>query len=391
MPTGLSPIADDARRHFQKSFGHEPSLVVSAAGRVNLIGEHVDYNGGEALPIAIQRRTAVAIRRNEGERVTRINSGGTGGVLKIDHGRLARRRKWTDYPAGVLDQLIGAGIDVPGLEVAVASDVPSGGGLSSSAALEVAFDFAVRSLLELDTERLALALECQRAERDFVGVPCGAMDQASAACGQAGHALHMSFAPLAVRAVPFAEPILIVDTAVPRSLRGSAYAERVQECAVALEAIRREAPDVSALAAATMDQVMAAAMPDASRRRARHVVSECARVRQAVAVLEAGRPFPGALALASHESLRADYECSSPALDWVVDFAMRQPGISGARLTGAGWGGCAIAFGAGDALQGLEEALPPAFKQAIGHAPRTWLVTADDGARVEGQTGDGRR
>jgi len=384
QPTSATPIANAARRHFAKSFGGDPSLVVSAAGRVNLIGEHVDYNGGEALPIAIQRRTAIAIRRKDGEKVTRINSGGTGGVLKIDHARLARRRKWTDYPAGVLDQLIGAGVDVPGLEVAVASDVPSGGGLSSSAALEVAFDFAVRSLLGLDTEPLALALECQRAERDFVGVPCGAMDQASAACGRAGHALHMAFSPLAVRAVPFAEPILVIDTAVPRSLRGSAYAVRVQECAVALDAIRRVASGVTALAAATLDQVEAAVMPDAPRRRARHVVSECARVRQAVAALELGQPFPGALALASHESLRADYECSSPALDWVVDFAMRQPGVNGARLTGAGWGGCAIAFGSREALLALEEALPASFQQAIGHAPRTWLVTADDGARVEG-------
>ncbi len=376
-------IADEARRHFAMSFGGKPTLVASAAGRVNLIGEHVDYNGGEALPIAIQRRTAVAIRLHDGAKVTHVNSGGTGGVLRIDHARLARRRKWTDYLSGVLDQLIGAGVDVPGLDVAIASDVPSGSGLSSSAALEVSFDFAVRSLLGLDAEPIALALECQRAERQFVGVPCGAMDQLSAACGRAGHALHMRFEPVHVRAVSFTESVLVVDTAVPRSLRGSAYAERVKECGAALAAIQRIAPGVPALAAATMDEVERADMPEVSRRRARHVVAECERVRLVEEVLAAGSRFPGELALASHTSLRDDYGCSSRELDWVVEYAMRMPGVAGARLTGAGWGGCAIVFGEEAALHAVEEALPPAYAQAIGHRPRTWIVSADDGARLE--------
>jgi galactokinase len=377
-------VADDARRHFEKSFGGEPTLVASAAGRVNLIGEHVDYNGGVALPIAIQRRTAVAIRRRDGDaKVTRLNSGGTGGVLRIDHAKLARRRKWTDYPSGVLDQLVGAGIDLPAFDVAVASDVPSGSGLSSSAAIEVAFDFAVRSLLGLDTEPVALALECQRAERQFVGVPCGAMDQLSAACGRQGHALHMQFEPVQVRPVPFTESVLVVDTAVPRSLRGSAYSERVAECAAALAGIQRLAPEVPTLAAATREQVERAEMPDISRRRARHVVSECERVRQVVAALAAGARFPGELALASHRSLREDYDCSSHELDWVVEYAARQPGISGARLTGAGWGGCAIVLGNADALLALQDSLPEQYDRAIGHRPRTWIVSADDGARLE--------
>ncbi|MBA4070648.1 MAG: galactokinase [Gemmatimonas sp.] len=376
-------IADGARRHFAAAFGGEPTLVASAAGRVNLIGEHVDYSGGEALPIAIQRRTAVAVRLRSGAKVTRINSGGTGGVLTIDHARLARRGKWTDYPSGVLDQLVGAGIEVPGLEVAVASDIPSGSGLSSSAALEVAFGFAVRSVLQVPLDAVLLALECQRAERQFVGVPCGAMDQLTAACGRRGHALHLQFGPIQVRAVPFAEQVLVVDTAVPRGLRTSAYTERVQECAVALAAVRQLAPDMPHLAAAMLEQIDRAEMPDVSRLRARHVIAECQRVRDAAAALSAGERFPGHLALASHQSLRDDYECSSRELDWVVEFAMRTPGIAGARLTGAGWGGCAVVFGDAGALAALEEALPGAYAKAIGHRPRAWLVTADDGARLE--------
>ncbi|MEK7240628.1 MAG: galactokinase [Gemmatimonadota bacterium] len=375
--------ASEARQHFTRSFGGEPTLVASAAGRVNLIGEHVDYNGGEALPIAIQRRTSVAVRLRAGDRVTRINSGGTGGVLLLDHGQLRRRKKWTDYPSGVLDQLIGAGIDVPGMEVAVASDIPSGSGLSSSAALEVAFGFAVRSLLGLDTDRVALALLCQRAEREFVGVPCGAMDQLSAACGEPGQALHMGFAPVMVRPVPFAETVLVVDTAVPRSLRGSAYADRVRECAAALAAIQRIAPEVTVLAEATTEQLDRAEMPDVERRRARHVIAECERVRQAVRALEGGARFPGALALESHASLRTDYECSSPELDWVVEYAMRSPGISGARLTGAGWGGCAVVFGEEHALEGVSRSITADYAAAIGNRPRSWLVAADAGARLE--------
>lgn len=376
-------IVDDVRRHFEQSFGGEPTLVVSAAGRVNLIGEHVDYNGGEALPIAIQRRTAVALRARDGARVTRINSGGTGGVLTLDHAKLARRRKWTDYPSGVLDQLIGAAVELPGLEVALASDVPSGSGLSSSAALEVSFDFAVRSLLGLDADRVAMALECQRAEREFVGVPCGAMDQLSAACGVTGHALHMHFAPVAVRPVPFTEHVLVVDSAVPRNLRTSAYADRVAECAAALTAIQRVDPAVATLSAATVDHLASATMTDVQRRRARHVITEGVRVRAVVAALAAGERFPGDLALASHASLRDDYECSSPELDWIVSYAMQRPGIAGARLTGAGWGGCAVVFGELGALEGVASALPAAYVPAMGHKARCWIVSADAGARLE--------
>jgi galactokinase len=376
-------IADDARAFFRASFDGEPTLVVSAAGRVNLIGEHVDYNGGEALPIAIQRRTAVAIRLRNGARTTRINSGGTGGVLTIDHARLKRKRRWTDYPSGVLDQLIGDRIDVPGLDVAVASDVPSGSGLSSSAAIEVAFGFAVQQLLGLDCDTVALALLCQRAERQFVGVPCGAMDQLSAACGVAGHALYMHFAPPDVRPVPFAEHVLVVDSAVPRNLRQSQYGARVTECATALAAVQRIAPQVATLADASLDAVAQAEMTEIERRRARHVVAECGRVRQVVAALAAGERFPGQLALASHQSLRDDYECSSAELDWIVEYAMRARGITGARLTGAGWGGCAVVFGEVGALESLGESLPGDYERAMGHRARTWVVSADSGARIE--------
>lgn len=379
----MSTVARDARRFFVRAFGGEPELVVSAAGRVNLIGEHVDYNGGIALPIAIQRRTAVAIRRHREGRWTRIQSGGNGGVLKIDHAKLARCKRWTDYPAGVLDQLMEAQHDLPGFDVALASNIPSGSGLSSSAALEVGFDFAVRTILGLDTARIPLALECQRAEREFVGVPCGAMDQLSAACGQAGNALHMSFAPVRVHPVPFREKVLVFNTAVPRGVRSSAYRERVAECAEALTAIQRSDPTVATLADASLEQVEVMPMAEVPRQRARHVVTECDRVRRVVDALTAGALFPGELAVESHRSLREAYECSSRELDWVVDTAMQTSGVRGARLTGAGWGGCAIVFGDESALLNLQETLPLHYEATMGHRGRAWLVSADDGVRVE--------
>jgi galactokinase len=370
--------------HFTRAFGGAPTVVVSAAGRVNLLGEHVDYNGGVALPMAIQRRTTVAIRVRPGARVTRINSGGTGGILSLDHAALQRRGRWTDYPSGVLDRLQASGIAVPGLDVALASDIPSGSGLSSSAALEVAFGFAVQQVLGLDVDPVALARLCQEAERQFVGVPCGAMDQMAASCGRAGHALEMRFSPLSVRPVPFAEPVLVVDTAVPRGLRHTAYETRVAECAAALAGVRRLEPSVSDLGHASLEQVERAEMPDEARRRARHVVSECARVERAVEALRRGDSIPGDLIAASHRSLREDYDCSSRELDWVVERATRESGVRGARLTGAGWGGCAVVFGDGEALARLQAALPGEYATAIGHRPRSWLVQADDGLRIEG-------
>ena len=373
----------DARSHFTRAFGGAPDLVVSAPGRVNLIGEHTDYSGGEVLPIAIGLRTWVAVRARAGAAVSRLVSGGAGGMFTLDHARLERMGRWTDYVGGVLSELIRDGVDVPALDVAIASDLPSGGGLSSSAALEVSTAFAIRTLLGAPPDRRATALLCQRAERDFVGVPCGAMDQLSSALGGAGQALHVDCATIAARPVTFAEPVLVIDTSVPRSLRRSAYNDRVRECGAAVTALRVARPSLDVLAHATLDEIERAAMAEVPRRRARHVVSECARVRAACAALECGAPFPGDLAFASHASLRDDFEASCAELDWIVERARTAAGIRGARLTGAGWGGCAVVFGESAALEAFHAVAAVEYDRAFGRRTRGWIVRASDGVRVE--------
>jgi galactokinase len=370
-----------ARQTFADAFGGAPAVVASSPGRVNLIGEHTDYNGGEVLPIAIDRRTVVALRPNgTGEWRAASTTEGTRGRFERPFERVGA---WWDYVAGVAWALERAGTPSPGCDVAVWSDVPAGAGLSSSAALEVATAAALMALAGGERPLDELALLSQQAETQFVGVQSGIMDQFASALGRAGHALHVWCDTARYEQLPMTEAVLIVDTAVPRSLRGSAFNTRRAECDAALARLRELDPALPHLAAATPELLERAALPEPVASRARHVVGEIARVHTVVDALRAGSPPPGAALVASHESLRDLYECSSPELDWVVAHAMTGEGVRGARLTGAGWGGCAIAVGAEDALAAAAPRLAHEFEARFGHAPRTWLTRAADGARVD--------
>ena len=369
------------RQTFADAFGGAPAVVASSPGRVNLIGEHTDYNGGEVLPIAIARRTVVALRPNgTTEWRAASTTEGTRGRFERPFERVGA---WWDYLAGVAWALEGAGVGAPACDVAVWSDVPAGAGLSSSAALEVAAAVALTALAGREHPYDELALLSQKAETQFVGVQSGIMDQFASALGRPGHALHVWCDTGRYEQLPMGEAVLIVDTAVPRSLRGSAFNTRRAECEAALEALRRLEPSLANLAAATPDLVERAALPEPIASRARHVVGEVARVHQVVDALRAGSPPPGDALVASHESLRDLYECSSPELDWVAEHAMSHAGVRGARLTGAGWGGCAIAVGSDDALAAAAPRLAQDFEARFGHAPRTWLTRAAAGARVD--------
>ncbi len=362
---------------FQRSFGAAPAVIASAPGRVNLIGEHIDYNGGEVLPIAITSRTFVALGPSGGSRSRAVSrEETTAGEFVNADGMPAGA--WWDYVHGALRQ---AGCDAP-VAIAVASDVPVGAGLSSSAALEVATVLAAWSWRDVPWTPDSVAMAAHRAERDFVGVPCGIMDQYASACARADHALRVWCDDARTAFVPFDRDVLIVDTGDPRHLRSSAFADRRQSCEAALRVLQEASPGVRALAHAD-PQLVAAALHGESLRRARHVVSEQARVHRVVEALARGEPL-GALLLDSHRSLRDDYECSSPRLDWVVEWAMTRPEVDGARLTGAGWGGCAIAVGDRGALRDVATALATAFEARWGPAPRTWITGAGDGARREG-------
>jgi galactokinase len=340
-------------------------VIASAPGRVNLIGEHTDYNGGDVLPIAIAQRTTVAIApANESVAVSAQQP-----LLgRFSVARLTPERRWWDYIAGVAAAFVDSGYEIADFQIAVASDVPVGAGLSSSAALETAAAFALAHLFGHDIPPHRLALLGTRAEREFVGVASGIMDQQASALGAAHKAVHIRCDTGAYEHVPFDDAVLIFDTGVRRALADSAFNERRAECQAALTRVRAIRPSLPSLAAADLDLLREAQLPPPLDRRARHVVTEMARVRAVVDALRVGGPVPGDALFASHESLRVDYECSSPELDAFVERARRTEGITGARLTGAGWGGCAIAVGS---------------LHALGTLGAGWITHAAAGARVE--------
>ncbi|MBV8559235.1 MAG: galactokinase, partial [Acidimicrobiia bacterium] len=328
---------------FRRWAGGEPAQVWTAPGRVNLIGEHTDYNGGFVLPIAIDRYTSVAAGR-------RLD-----GRMRCHSLEVADDSDWPKYLDGVLRALAADGVEVGGADVLVTSTVPAGAGLSSSAALEVAAVAALSTLAGVHLDRRQLALVAYRAETEFVGVPVGIMDQTVVALAEQDHALFLDARSLETEQVRF-DPVasglhvVVVDSGIRRRLDDGRYAERRRECEEAAAAL-----GVAQLRDATPGQVEDADLDDPLRRRARHVVTEDERVLQAVGVLKGGDVAGlGPLLLASHASLRDDFEVSIPELDRVVEQAI-DAGALGARMTGGGFGGSALALvphGALDAVFG---------------------------------------
>jgi galactokinase len=375
--------ASDARDYFRKVFGTNPDIVGSAPGRVNIIGEHTDYNGGQVLPIAIDRRTYVAVRVRPDSGLSRIVSGHESTTAEFDVRRVAASGQWWDYMIGVCAAMQSAGSRVPQFEAIVQSDVPMGSGLSSSAALEVATAVSLGQIVSEPTDMRKLALLSWHVETQFVGVASGVMDQFASALCLEGHALHLWCDTLETEQVTMPDAVLIFDTASPRELRASQFNQRRAECEEALAVLRRSRPSLLHLAAASLDEVRRADLSPRIRKRALHVVEENARVEELVRQLMLTRSVAGELLYQSHESLRDNYECSTPELDWFVDAVRGKPGVTGARLTGAGWGGCAIAVGDLDALSAAADELSSAYEARFGRQPGTWLTRAGSGARIE--------
>jgi galactokinase len=380
--------AGNVRALFVDRFGREPDVVASAPGRVNLIGEHTDYNGGEVLPIAISRRTWVAAGRPPADAgsapVLRAVSGNQPAMGTAPLVSPKRCGEWWDSLTGVAAPLLEQSGRPDSIDLAVESDGPAAAGLSSSAALEVSTALAVSALLGRRIALQEAAMVGWRAETGFVGVACGIMDQFASALCRTGEALHLECDTARYDFAPFGDTLLIFDTAIPRSLRTSHYNERRAECEEALRLLRERWPGLSSLAAAEPEQVREAHLPPPLDRRALHVSRETRRVRDAVAALRAGHRISRELLVGSHESLRDLYECSRPELDWVVERAITFPGVLGARLTGAGWGGCAIVVGDEDALREMGPMLAREYETRFALVPRLWLSRASSGARVEG-------
>ena len=366
-----------AARDFQTLFARRPDGAVRAPGRVNLIGEHTDYNDGLVLPIAINRQT-VALYARRTDRTVRLASKQIGPepvsldlATPITPGRPA----WANYPRGVAAGLLAAGAKLTGADVLFDSDVPLGGGLSSSAALEVA---AALALLEAAgtpdaLAPAALARLCQTAEHDFAGAPCGIMDQSIAIMARPGHALLLDCRTNHTRHVPFDDPavvLLVADTQVKHAISDGGYALRREQCHAAAAALGAPAlrdVDLPALQAAAK-----AGKVDAKQlMRARHVVTEIARTLDAAAALAVGGyEHFGRLMVASHLSLRDDYEVSCEELDVIVDAAVAAPGVFGARMTGGGFGGCAIILARSDQAANVTATVQKTFADRFGrHCP----------------------
>jgi galactokinase len=384
----------DLSSRFEEFYGRSPSVQGHAPGRVNLLGEHVDYNDGIVLPAAIDRKLCLAAAPTSDEVVT-LNALDLDKQVSFRLNDVNNRHDldgrplpgWALYPAGVAWALQLAGAPLCGMQVVYASDIPIGAGLSSSAALEVAFATTWQALSGWEMDRLNLAKLCQRAENEYVGVSSGLMDQFASACGVEGHVLGFDTRSLEWTAydLPPGTAIVIADSGIRRSLTGSAYNDRRSACEQAVELLRKYLPGINSLRDVSTVELAAYStfLPDMIERRAEHVVKEIHRVGQAILALQRGdaRMFGGFM-FASHKSLRDLYEVSLPELDNLVEIARSLPGIYGARLTGAGFGGCTVnlvdAKHAADFMRGLQEG----YRVKTGRVAKVYLCYASGGAEA---------
>jgi galactokinase len=350
------------------------------------MGGHVDYNDGLVLPAAIELEIGLAFRPRS-DRIVRVHSVDFDDSAEFDIGDLAPGsvEGWAAYPAGVAWAMSRAGLELIGIDAAVSGSIPVGGGLSSSAALEICFAAAYRQAAGLETPNLKLAKLSQAAENRFVGVRCGIMDQVASACAEIGHAILMDCRSLELTPVPLPATlsIVIVDSGVKRELSDSQYNARRSECEEAVRLLGAVDDDVAALRDVSPEQLgqLMRHLPAPLDRRAHHVVGEIERVRLAAAALvhDEIERF-GELLFASHRSLKDDYEVSCDELDSLVELARQAPGVIGARLTGAGFGGCTVNVVSAALADDFVEYVQEGYVKLHGRKPRTW--TSDPAAGV---------
>ncbi|MGX1561233.1 galactokinase [Streptomyces sp. NPDC055506] len=381
-------VAETVAARFSELYGAEPHGVWAAPGRVNLIGEHTDYNDGFVMPFALPHRAVAAVSRRE-DGVLRLHSADVeGGVAELSLDDLSPEsdKNWTAYPAGVVWALREAGHAVTGADIHLSSTVPSGAGLSSSAALEVVVALALNDLFSLGLRGWQLARLCQRAENVYVGAPVGIMDQTASACCEAGHALFLDTRDLSQKQIPFdlaAEGLrlLVVDTQVKHSHSEGEYGKRRAGCEKGAALL-----GVNALRDVPYDELDAALTrlgdEEEVRRLVRHIVTENERVERVVSLLESGDDTRAIapILVEGHASLRDDFRISCPELDLVVDTALAS-GALGARMTGGGFGGSAIVLAEETDVDALTKAVTEAFATAGFTTPRVFEAVPSAGAR----------
>jgi galactokinase len=370
----LQELTTHVSQQFAKTYGRQPRWIVAAPGRVNVIGEHTDYNDGFVLPMAIDRYAVMAADRPvDGKNVIQIRDTAKGvepALIDLSAPVKPGTPKWSNYPRGVVAGFLARGIKPGGLDVLLHSTVPLGGGLSSSAALEVCTATLLETVTGKKLDPVEKALVCQKAEHDFAGMPCGIMDQFISVMGKQDHLLLLDCRSRKPELVPMADPsvaILIINTNVKHELTGSEYPTRRKQCETAAKNLGvpslRDA-DTEALegAKSKMDEVV--------YHRARHVIGEIERTVHAAEGIRASNwPTVGQLMYASHYSLRDDYEVSCKELDAVVAIAESigiKGGVYGCRMTGGGFGGCAVALVKADAVEEISKKIAADYKKKTG-------------------------
>ena len=383
----VSRCVDAFRRRLDPGVKPGDLVAARAPGRVNLIGEHTDYNDGFVFPMAIDREV-VLVGRRRSDGIVRLYSldyaeESSFEIDRIEHDPKAR---WSDYVRGVVDVLQKAGYRLGGFEAVITGDVPRGSGLSSSAALEVGAITLIDALFSLKIDAPQKAVLGQRAENQFVGVACGIMDQFISAAGKEDHGLFLDCRSLAYELVPLHlqdARVLVVNTNKQRGLVDSEYNARRRECEAGAAFFAERIAGVKALRDVTEEQFRAyeAELSEPIRSRCRHVVSECQRVLRSVEALKAGDLASfGKLMNESHRSLRDDYQVSCRELDVVVEIAWAMEGVYGARMTGAGFGGCAVALVHKEYVEPVSRAILERYPQETGLEPEIFVFTAVDGA-----------
>lgn len=383
----LAELASQSASHFKQRFGQAPQWTVAAPGRVNLIGEHTDYNDGFVLPMAIERWTVMAARPVKERRAT-VHSQALNSTATIDLSAPAQRGQpeWANYVRGVVAGFQQMGTEIQGFDAVMDSTVPLGSGLSSSAALEVASATLLEAVTAQPLDPVEKALLCQKAEHEFARVPCGIMDQFTSALAREHHLLLLDCRTREVELVPLADPaiaVLIINTNVRHELASGEYGRRRAQCEEAARTL-----GVQALRDTNLDALTAAkkGMSPVVFRRARHVVTEIDRTLNAARSIAASDwPRVGELMYASHASLRDDYEVSCPELDTVVELARQigpAGGVIGCRMTGGGFGGCAVSLVRASAVDRIAETLSKGYLQKTKIEPAVFVSRPADGAKT---------
>ena len=357
-----------------------------APGRVNLIGEHTDYNDGYVMPAALDFYTWAKVTPLENRKLQIYSENFNEEVeIDLDDPGITRREHWSDYPVGVAVILEREGYRLRGARLEIRGEVPIGSGLSSSAAIEVVTACALTAVSGLEIDKRELALLCQRAENEFVGARVGIMDQFVSLFGQEQKALLLDCRSLDFRLLPLPDNVrlIICNTMVKHALASSAYNERREQCEAGVMVLARHFPHVTALRDATLDQLeqVTSELPEVIYRRCRHVITENARVLAAAEALEQGdlNQF-GRFMADSHRSLRDDYEVSSEELDLMVEFARRVEGVYGARMTGGGFGGSTVNLVAVERVEEFRERVAQWYEEAMKKRPEIYICNASNGA-----------